>query len=1490
MAESSSQETEYEAIEILKEKGGMYHIRWAGIDPETNKPWKPTWEPKAMANDLLKADWLEKKRKRKRRSSQRNSYRSESISYRSSTSSHQVINDPTTRRNSINRRSSRLSTVDNQPGTPSSSIEPRTKRRKTENVRIKTTSPKTPPARQSSSPPASLVSSKFHPTDRSSVATKENSSPLNSSQKRKQTVIPETQSDEEVDQPNSVKKAIPPKDSVKRKQTVILETQSDEEVDQPNSVKKAIPPQVPGKTSNLPPPLHTEKILLHYRMYTDEFLTIIVKRKRTVIHETQSDEGVDQPNLIKKAIPSKVSVVISKVNNSSRQSSAARSSSQARTDLHRKNEDPKRKNKDNQRRGKDLPRQDEDLARQDEGLPRQDEGLPRQDEDPSQQEQGCGQQPNSGGSQVDEEDAQAQDIPPELLFNDVSSNHTSEVEDEYSNLAMAIDPSSPVHSDLHHNQSSPKSPPTKTDKLFLLPDSFESEKSTASLINETRKSKVILAEETDENMSSPTRPTQQSKTANPQSPLSTLDKNAAAVRQNHSSLKSAGNIYDMLIPPLDSSGTQSLKTGPINETRRAKVILAEETDENLSSSTRPSQQSSAPNLLSTLAATLEPPLDSLENSKTKAAPTSKKTQTSINLAQKTDSHLSNHREPPRELYEPDSKTAELIASLNDTDDPEHLSRIVNYIKRRSIDPLDKNFLTKYVQDPLSYLADPTNEIDYLRKAHELGDHMAFELKRRKRGSINLWLKMDVPAYPKYFFRWDSSETRKQLGPMLFRYPEFARNSTDSQSDSGVSDYMLIKSSGSLNDAAVCPSSSLARPASVEKTNHSTRDDPIHSNSSESQKRSTPPEDSDMDCTLQSESFQPPENIHNDCSPAEDSVTLELDSGFIIDPELSQRLQTSDESPENVSAQQHNESAPSPIQAPIPFPPNDFPRDEIPANTTLPLEISSSSEIGPGKSLPTDGQAPPDGTEPKKSALPEGQASRDEIAPKKSALPEGQAPRDENEPSVDPPDGSIPSSNSVAGSKESSLPSQTASEDGGDDETDIVDVQGGRKKIKELKEALGALRKLFKGALEVMAIGHSKQAEFEKSKRELIQSFEKSQIDLTESFEKSRNELIESFEKSKQELNEGFEKSTRELTEDLDKSKAELTASFEIELSKERAIVADLQSRIREQDAQSTGQRMHVMNYQLEVDGLKSKIKSLEALLIEEKQPARQLYQKMTQRQNQELAQIKTELRLAQETTKRVQKQSALAEKQNDQLVDSFAKQNENLRAQLETVNARYQTQANQTKRLQLEIRDLQETDRIQKWTIAELKSGLPDDLGSTLEEAGDNSTHLDEDQPTIESIDLGSIQKETVIIESNTSATFQPVTQLERCSLDKTTNLFDQSLQTIPSDNEESSQIEGEASHAMKLTGLSEHSKTRATSHLETVSPHSSHDPRRSCPPPNGQRTTKIIRSSVQYSSSPICPPRFGTSLTTPTSAATTTRTRQLHLGLSNESPQKSGS
>ncbi|KAA1102203.1 hypothetical protein PGT21_036778 [Puccinia graminis f. sp. tritici] len=52
----------WEAIEILEEKGGKYYIKWAGIDPATQEPWEPTWEPKSMANAALVADWRSKNR------------------------------------------------------------------------------------------------------------------------------------------------------------------------------------------------------------------------------------------------------------------------------------------------------------------------------------------------------------------------------------------------------------------------------------------------------------------------------------------------------------------------------------------------------------------------------------------------------------------------------------------------------------------------------------------------------------------------------------------------------------------------------------------------------------------------------------------------------------------------------------------------------------------------------------------------------------------------------------------------------------------------------------------------------------------------------------------------------------------------------------------------------------------------------------------------------------------------------------------------------------------------------------------------------------------------------------------------------------------------------------------------------------------------------------------------------------------------------------
>lgn len=39
----SSQESWWEAIDIIDQKGDRYLISWAGINPNTGKQWEPTW-------------------------------------------------------------------------------------------------------------------------------------------------------------------------------------------------------------------------------------------------------------------------------------------------------------------------------------------------------------------------------------------------------------------------------------------------------------------------------------------------------------------------------------------------------------------------------------------------------------------------------------------------------------------------------------------------------------------------------------------------------------------------------------------------------------------------------------------------------------------------------------------------------------------------------------------------------------------------------------------------------------------------------------------------------------------------------------------------------------------------------------------------------------------------------------------------------------------------------------------------------------------------------------------------------------------------------------------------------------------------------------------------------------------------------------------------------------------------------------------------------
>ncbi|KAF8132722.1 hypothetical protein K438DRAFT_1641956 [Mycena galopus ATCC 62051] len=54
---------ELQSVQIIGEWGLRYQIQWAGTDPNTGKPWEPSWTSKSsMAKDLV-AVWKEKLRK-----------------------------------------------------------------------------------------------------------------------------------------------------------------------------------------------------------------------------------------------------------------------------------------------------------------------------------------------------------------------------------------------------------------------------------------------------------------------------------------------------------------------------------------------------------------------------------------------------------------------------------------------------------------------------------------------------------------------------------------------------------------------------------------------------------------------------------------------------------------------------------------------------------------------------------------------------------------------------------------------------------------------------------------------------------------------------------------------------------------------------------------------------------------------------------------------------------------------------------------------------------------------------------------------------------------------------------------------------------------------------------------------------------------------------------------------------------------------------------
>lgn len=61
---SDDEEVLWDVQEITAERGKKYKVKWAGIDPATEKPWAQSWVAKHDCTDKLVAEWKVKNKKR----------------------------------------------------------------------------------------------------------------------------------------------------------------------------------------------------------------------------------------------------------------------------------------------------------------------------------------------------------------------------------------------------------------------------------------------------------------------------------------------------------------------------------------------------------------------------------------------------------------------------------------------------------------------------------------------------------------------------------------------------------------------------------------------------------------------------------------------------------------------------------------------------------------------------------------------------------------------------------------------------------------------------------------------------------------------------------------------------------------------------------------------------------------------------------------------------------------------------------------------------------------------------------------------------------------------------------------------------------------------------------------------------------------------------------------------------------------------------------
>ncbi|KAG6827301.1 hypothetical protein H0H92_012398 [Tricholoma furcatifolium] len=67
VSKEGDDEVLWEVVEITAEKQNFYKVRWAGVDPQTNKPWAQSWVTKSDCTDDLVHEWKRKKLKKNKK-------------------------------------------------------------------------------------------------------------------------------------------------------------------------------------------------------------------------------------------------------------------------------------------------------------------------------------------------------------------------------------------------------------------------------------------------------------------------------------------------------------------------------------------------------------------------------------------------------------------------------------------------------------------------------------------------------------------------------------------------------------------------------------------------------------------------------------------------------------------------------------------------------------------------------------------------------------------------------------------------------------------------------------------------------------------------------------------------------------------------------------------------------------------------------------------------------------------------------------------------------------------------------------------------------------------------------------------------------------------------------------------------------------------------------------------------------------------------------